>query len=127
MTIYSGSRYEFEPLDRVTDADGAQNLTVFPRSLAAKYSAVPFRFSQHVVIEGERLEHLAFNAYGRAELWWLIADANPEVFHPEDDLVPGMLLRIPQYRPLRRLIVPANSTVGGIKFLQGGFSGATLR
>jgi hypothetical protein len=126
MTIYHGSRYEFEPLDRVFDAKGEQNLTVFPRSLQARYNAVPWRFSQHIVVQDERLETLAMQTYGDPTLWWLIADANPEVFHPEDDLVPGQVIRIPQYRPLRRLLLPSGS-VSGVQFLPGGFSGATLR
>jgi hypothetical protein len=127
VTIYHGSRYEYEPLDRVVDGDGAQNLTIFARSLQAKYNSAPFRFSQHVLVEGERLESLAYLAYGTPQLWWLIADANPEIFHPEDDLVPGTIIRIPVYRPLRRLLLPAGGNIGGIQFLSGGFSGSTLR
>jgi hypothetical protein len=126
MTIYHGSRYEFEPLDRVFDGAGDQNLTIFSRSLQSKYNNAPWRFSQYIIIEGDRMETLAYRTYGDPQLWWLIADANPEIFHPEDDLVPGSLLRIPQYRPLRRLLLPSGS-IGGIQFLPGGFSGSTIR
>lgn len=127
MTIFHGSRYEFEPLDRVKNPEGNANLTIFPRSLQAKYNNTSFTFAQYIVKEGDRMETLAYQYYGQPQLWWLIADANPEVFHPEDDLMPGSVLRIPSYRPLRRVILPISGIVGGIQFQPGGFSGTTLR
>lgn len=127
MTIYRGSRYQFENLDRVVDGNGNQYLAIFPRSLSAKYNNTSWSFRQYVVIEGDRMETLAYRAYGHPEMWWLIADANPEIFHPEDNLAAGMVLRIPDYRPLRRVALPAGGLVGGPSFSTGGFSGATLR
>ena len=45
----------------------------------------------HVVIGNETLDQLAFTYYGREDLWWRIADANPGRFplawKPGDRLV----------------------------------------
>jgi len=52
---------------------------------------------EHLVVAGERLDHLAQKYYGDPLKYWLICDANGEVF-PEDLLVPGRVLRIPRNR-----------------------------
>jgi hypothetical protein len=33
----------------------------------------------HILVGGETLDQLAYNYYGREDLWWRIADANPTV------------------------------------------------
>lgn len=48
---------------------------------------------QHRLIEGERLDVLALRYYGREDLWWRIADANPARF--PDDWAAGDVLLIP--------------------------------
>jgi len=50
----------------------------------------------HVVIGGETLDMLAFRYYGREDLWWRIADANPGRFPM--DWAPGDKLIIPPLR-----------------------------
>lgn len=47
----------------------------------------------HKTYPGDRLDILAFNYLGKAELWWVIADFN-DIFFPLE-LEPGRLLRIP--------------------------------
>ena len=47
----------------------------------------------HTVIEGDRVDLLAFRYLGRAELWWIICDYN-DIFFPLE-LTPGAILRIP--------------------------------
>lgn len=44
--------------------------------------------------EGERIDHLAFNMYGDARLWWKIADANPEILD-WTNVPTGTVLRVP--------------------------------
>jgi nucleoid-associated protein YgaU len=47
----------------------------------------------HTVVDGDRVDLLAFRYLGRAELWWIICDYNDIFFPPE--LTPGAILRIP--------------------------------
>ena len=60
------------------------------------YPDVPYSETYNYVIttEGERIDFMAFDFYGDAELWWVIASANSL---PGDSLVPipGSQLRIP--------------------------------
>lgn len=51
----------------------------------------------HRVVAGERLDHLADRYYGDPLKYWLICDANDEIF-PDDLMVPGRILRIPRNR-----------------------------
>jgi nucleoid-associated protein YgaU len=50
----------------------------------------------HTIIGGETLDQLAAHYYGREELWWRIADANPGRFPL--DWKPGETLVIPPIR-----------------------------
>jgi nucleoid-associated protein YgaU len=52
---------------------------------------------EHRVIEGERLDQLAYRYYGDPLKYWLICDANDAIF-PEELMVPGRVLRIPRNR-----------------------------
>ncbi|MDH7601908.1 MAG: hypothetical protein QHI38_07145 [Armatimonadota bacterium] len=47
----------------------------------------------HMVVEGDRIDLIAYRYLGRAELWWVICDYN-EIFFPLG-LEPGTVLRIP--------------------------------
>ena len=69
------------------------------RALAQRTQRLPLSVSgaaEHVVVGGETLDMLAARYYGREELWWRIADANPTrcLF----DLLPGDRLLIPPLR-----------------------------
>ena len=96
MTIYVGSRYENDPVDRVIVPTG--------EFVPAVYHSRPpevqfFGYSLHVCGYGERLEQLAAEHLSDPELFWVIANANPEVFYP-DDIPVGTVLRIPNIRVL---------------------------
>lgn len=47
----------------------------------------------HTVVEGDRIEVLAFRYLGNADLWWIVCDYN-DIFFPLE-LAPGTVLRIP--------------------------------
>jgi nucleoid-associated protein YgaU len=59
----------------------------------------------HTVVGAETLDLLAWQYYGREELWWRIADAN--VTLRAFELAPGQVIAIP---PLR---VATRTTLGG--------------
>ncbi len=54
----------------------------------------------HTVVGGETLDQLAARYYGREDLWWRIADANPGRFPL--DWQPGETLVIPPVRVATR-------------------------
>jgi nucleoid-associated protein YgaU len=59
----------------------------------------------HTVVGTETLDLLAWQYYGREDLWWRIADANPTL--TPFALAPGQLIAIP---PLR---LATRTTLGG--------------
>ena len=68
-------------------------------SLARRPSAtaiVPADSIVHTVIGRETLDLLAWKYYGREDLWWRIADANPDI--APFLLSPGQTLAIPPLR-----------------------------
>lgn len=54
----------------------------------------------HTVIAGETFDQLAFRYYGREDLWWRIADANPGI--EPFELTPGATVTIPPLRVATR-------------------------
>ncbi|HWD47499.1 MAG TPA: hypothetical protein VHM23_27955 [Actinomycetota bacterium] len=91
MTVFfKGSRYEQVPTLDHTAADGR----------VVRYKAVrpippTAPLARHVVVEGERLDHIAFQHFRDAERFWRICDANLAVFPEELTAQPGRVLDIP--------------------------------
>jgi nucleoid-associated protein YgaU len=52
------------------------------------------RFTWHQVHGEEFIDGIAYDYYGDSTLWWVIANANPEILD-YSVLPPGTLLRIP--------------------------------
>ena len=91
MTILVGSRYAYGFLGASqVFRDDDINTYVFkmPRE------PLTGRYKQRIVVEGDRLESLAYEYYQDATQWWRLADINPDL---EDliNLVPGSVLRVP--------------------------------
>ena len=96
MTIFVGSRYENDPVDRVLVSSGDYVPTVYHQGAP---DVQVFGFSIYTAGYGERLDTLAHRFFGDAELGWAIANANPELFYP-DQIPVGTVLRIPDARVL---------------------------
>jgi phage tail protein X len=90
VTIYVGSRYEDGQSGFVTDSEGDVNLVVF----RAEDEPTPKAQNIYVTVAGDRLDFLAYKIYNRTDLWWYIADANPDLLLT-DPIAPGTQLRIP--------------------------------
>lgn len=90
MTIFQNSRYANQSVLRLRFSDGVVYPTVFRGTPPTASS-----FLHYEVKVGDRFDLLAYAYFEDSTLWWLIADANPEVFYP-DDLVPGSIIRIPR-------------------------------
>ena len=80
MTFFKGSRYEKVGEVEATDARGR---TV--RYKRTRFIDTPPVAGTHLVTDSDRLDVLAFYAFGDVESWWLIADLNT-VIHTEDVL-----------------------------------------
>jgi nucleoid-associated protein YgaU len=91
--IFKGSRYTRTEVVTPPNAQGRA-----PRVLAQRAVPKTPGVVEHVVVEGERLDHIAQRYYGDAKKYWLILDANPEKLDPFDLLQPGRRLKIPQNR-----------------------------
>lgn len=90
MTIYERSRYENSAVERIVATDGLARLTVLP----PPPDTSTFQYSYYTVKDGERIDQLAQRFLADGELWWVIADHNPEWLWYED-LPTGLILRIP--------------------------------
>ncbi len=89
--IFEESRYETATVLPVADDTGVYHATVIPNRAVA----LTQEYTVHRVVAGDRLDALAFRAYGDPEFWWKIADANPGLTFP-DELTVGTLLHIPR-------------------------------
>lgn len=88
--IGQDSRYTTAKIVTASGPDGEprQEMRVaFPRPKLITYTF-------YRVVAGERIDTIAWDFYGRADLWWMIADANPEIID-WFELAPGEVLRIP--------------------------------
>ena len=89
--IFEGSRYDRESVVRAPTAEGVSYPAIYPRFVPnPRFAATSYR-----TVVGDRFDVLASQAYGNAELWWVLARANPDVFYPED-IAPGTLIRVPR-------------------------------
>lgn len=90
MAIDATSRYRTATIQTVTGPDATTRQEMrpaFPRSRM-------FSYSYYRVTSADRIDTLAADNYGSGQLWWKIADANPEILD-WTDLQPGTVLRIP--------------------------------
>jgi hypothetical protein len=94
MTFFKGSRYE--KVGEVESTDSRGRTVRYKRT---RFIADPTVSGVHLVMEDERLDRLAFDAYGDVERWWLIADANLAIW-PADVLAdPGSVIDMPAGEP----------------------------
>lgn len=91
--IFQDSRYATACIESVPDDQGVYHATLY--SSCTPPPAVGF--SVYQVHFGDRLDSIAALTLGDSELWWQVADANPELIYP-DQLTVGMFIRIPARR-----------------------------
>lgn len=94
--FFKGSRYkdilEYRAVDEEGLAYRIKSIRWIPKTQG--------RF-MHTVTQSDRIDLLAYKYYGDPKKWWLICDANPEVFFPLDLLE----------EPGKRIIIPPNRIV----------------
>ena len=90
MPITADSRYTTAAITTAVGPDGdtrQEMRTAFPRAQVVNYT-------YYRVIDLDRVDTIANDFYGRADLWWKIADANPEILDWMT-LEPGTVIRVP--------------------------------
>jgi phage tail protein X len=83
------SRYSTSAIQTVQTASGPRQTVIIPDP-AERVIA----YTNYLVRDGDRIDQLAYRFLGLANLWWMLADANPEI-HDWFVLPRGTLLRIP--------------------------------
>lgn len=88
--ISAASRYSRNVVQNITGSNGVTRPTIMPR-IPNSRTAVVADYTWHI---GDRTDILAARSYGDELLWWVIADANPEIL--DWTTVPdGTIVRIP--------------------------------
>ena len=91
--VFKGSRYSQTPVITPENAAGTT-----PRVLGQRMIPPAAGVLDYTVVEGERLDQLAFRFYSEPQKYWLILDANPSILTPFDLLQPGSTIKIPKNR-----------------------------
>jgi hypothetical protein len=88
--FFRGSRYEIVPSAELALPDGRTVRYKRVRFIAQTAGVLPYRTKAE-----ERLDHVAFQAYGDAEQFWRICDANLALRPDELTAEPGTRLLLP--------------------------------
>ncbi|MCY1019286.1 LysM peptidoglycan-binding domain-containing protein [Pyxidicoccus sp. MSG2] len=91
--LYRGSRYAGTEVIEPVNSQGEH-----PRVLALRRLEPSPGVIEHVVLEGERLDHLAHRFYDDPKKYWLLLDANPGELNPFELLKPGRRIQVPRNR-----------------------------
>lgn len=87
--IFVNSRYETAPVSYVLDPKARETRPTVMRPYR------PLRSEKfYIWRSGDRIDILAQQRYGKADLWWQIMDANPGIIDP-NSIRPGTVLRVP--------------------------------
>lgn len=95
----SRSRYRRTPTYLIEDETGRNILTGFRRTTILQ----TFPGTKvHAVVEGETFQDIALKYYHTPEMWYVLADANPQIFYPAD-LAVGDSVFVPPIQIAREL------------------------
>lgn len=88
--ISATSRYANAVVTVVDDTQRGQHQSINPQGLADR----TFNFTFYQVDADDTVDWLSYLFFDDGTLWWLLADANPEILDWQN-LVPGTIIRIP--------------------------------
>lgn len=91
--ISANSRYANCKIELLVDA--ANPTQPKPTIIPTPPHLRAFNYTEYQVVYGDRVDNLAYSFLNDPGLWWVIANANPEITL-WIDLVPGTILRIPR-------------------------------
>jgi hypothetical protein len=89
--IYQNSRYYHQTIDFVSFKENgdAKPIVFYEFDVPGKIS-----WWEHIYVDGERLEAIAYRYYKRCDYWWLIPEYNPEI-SDFTNIKPGTVLKVP--------------------------------
>jgi phage tail protein X len=90
MAINADSRYATATITTAVGPDGETRQEMRIASPKARI----INYTYYRVVDGERVDVIANDFYGNAQLWWKIADANPDILDWLE-LDAGTILRVP--------------------------------
>ncbi len=91
MTLFANSRFRFSDRIQIEDKNGEVNSVQVPRVTT---SDIPDNTASFTTGAGDTFEKLADRFYQDASKWYVLADANPEIFYPLD-LIAGTVIKVP--------------------------------
>ncbi len=91
MTLFANSRFRFADRIQIEDKNGEVNSV---QVLRITTSDIPDNTSSFTTGAGDTFEKLADRFYQDASKWYVLADANPEIFYPLD-LTAGTVIKVP--------------------------------
>jgi hypothetical protein len=91
MAIVNGSRYQESVVDYFRKVEYG---TTYPIVFYKFDSLTNISFFTHTYSQGETMQGLSQKYFRRPDLWWTIAEYNPEITD-FFNLTPGTVLRIP--------------------------------
>jgi nucleoid-associated protein YgaU len=91
MTIRAGSRYENSVVDYFRKTENGQ---AYPIVFYTFDTLDSISYYTHTFVKGETLTALSWKYFNRPDLWWVIAEYNPEITNFVN-IEGGTVLRIP--------------------------------
>jgi phage tail protein X len=88
--ISPDSRYINNVVTLIDNSEGQAIATIVPNAPANVF----FTYTPYQFTGADRIDNLAYQFYGDSDVWWAIANANPEVLD-WSNVTPGTILRIP--------------------------------
>lgn len=90
MAVSATSRYASGVITVVDDPQRGQHQAIIPAAPVDR----AFAFTFYQWADGDTVDMLGYRFFGTGQLWWMLADANPEILDWHNVPV-GTVLRIP--------------------------------
>lgn len=88
--ITASSRYANNVVQAITGTDGVTRQTIMPRAPQSRSLTV----SDYTWRVGDRVDLLSARVYGDDMMWWVLADANPQILD-WTNVAAGTIVRVP--------------------------------
>jgi hypothetical protein len=91
MTVQPASRYAAGEVLWVNTTKQGNKQTVYLNTMVT----ITYPYVVQLLREADSMQEFAYYNYGDSNRWWVLADANPQIFYPLD-IIPGQQMRVPQ-------------------------------